>query len=450
MRRSFTWRVFAPIALLIVLLTAGFGALTLRCGGAQSWKTLVPLGLIALALAWGIAWGISHPLRALTRQAQRVARGERTEIIPTARSDEIGQLSRAINALMRKLQTQIDALQSEQGTLRAMLQTMNDGVLIVDEAGRVALINAAAEQLFHLEPGWGTRRSLVEVLRHHQLIALWRTCRESDEEQRLTLELSRQQLFIQSIAAPLGQALPGHILMLFQDLTRVRRLETVRRDFISNISHELRTPLASLKALTETLQSGALEDPPAARRFLEHMETEVDALTHMVTELLELSRIESGQAPLQLRPTSAEALLQTAVERLRVQAERKGLTLTVEVTADLPPVLADAPRLGQVLVNLLHNAIKFTPTGGAIHLSAQQDGNRVVFQVQDNGVGIPADDLPRIFERFYKSDRARASGGTGLGLAIAKHIVEAHGGKIWVKSVEGEGSVFEFGIPREE
>jgi two-component system phosphate regulon sensor histidine kinase PhoR len=259
---------------------------------------------------------------------------------------------------------------------------------------------------------------------------------------------------------------PGGTLLLIQDLTRVRRLEAVRRDFISNVSHELRTPLASLKALTETLQEGALEDPPAARRFLARIEAEVDALTQMATELLELSRIESGQVPLETKTVQPELLLTSAADRMRTQAERANLTLRVEIPPGLPAIRADGPRLEQVLVNLLHNAIKFTPSGEVVAAVNEgppsPDGSgaggerpNVVFSVRDTGIGIPADDLARIFERFYKTDRARAraelnrsaGGGTGLGLSIAKHIVEAHGGEIWAESQEGRGSTFYFSIP---
>lgn len=227
----------------------------------------------------------------------------------------------------------------------------------------------------------------------------------------------------------------------------MKKLETVRQDFISNISHELRTPLASLKALTETLRDGALEDPPAAKRFLEHMEIEVDALSQIVSELLELSRIESGRVPLKLERVIPAALVQSVMERMRMQTERAGLSLTSDVTEGLPLVMVDPPRMEQVLTNLLHNAIKFTPKGGSILISAKQEGSQVVFSVKDTGIGIPTIDLTRIFERFYKTDRARSGGGAGLGLAIARHLVEAHGGKIWVESVEGEGSTFSLTIP---
>ena len=185
-----------------------------------------------------------------------------------------------------------------------------------------------------------------------------------------------------------------------------------------------------------------------AHRFLERMETEVDSLSQMVSELLELARIESGRVPLQMSPVPPSDLIDGAVERLRLQAERSGLNLTIECPEDLPPVLADYTRLEQVIVNLLHNAIKFTPAGGRITVGAESTGEAVRFFVQDSGVGIPAIDLPRIFERFYKADRARSGGGTGLGLAISKHLVEAHGGEIWAESEEGKGSTFSFAIPR--
>ncbi len=199
----------------------------------------------------------------------------------------------------------------------------------------------------------------------------------------------------------------------------------------------------------DTLRDGALEDPPAAQRFLIRMETELDALTQMVQELLELARIESGQVPLRLAPSSVGELVLPVVEHLQPPAERAGLALAVDLPADIPPVLADAERVRQVVTNLAHNAIKFTPPGGQVSVSAAVTPARdeVVIRVRDTGVGIRADDLPRIFERFYKADRARTGGGTGLGLAIARHIVQAHGGRIWVESVEGQGSSFFFSLP---
>jgi two-component system phosphate regulon sensor histidine kinase PhoR len=324
---------------------------------------------------------------------------------------------------------------------------MADGVLITDEAGEVQLVNAAAARILDTTEGQALGRSFGQVVPHHALIELWKACRERGEEQMEAVELGSQGLFLQAIITPFEEAEVEGYLVILQDLTRIRRLETVRRDFISNISHELRTPLAGLKALVDTLRGGAIKDPVATKRFLKRMEAEVDSLTQMVEELLELSRIESRRVPLRLSPTAVAEVVIPPCERLRPQAERAGLDLTVLLPPDLPRILADMERMQQVLTNLVHNAIKFTPPGGSITVEARQVEDEVVISVRDTGVGIPADDLPRIFERFYKADRARSGGGTGLGLAIAKHLVQGHGGRIWAESVEGQGSTFYFTLP---
>jgi two-component system phosphate regulon sensor histidine kinase PhoR len=354
-----------------------------------------------------------------------------------------GPLGPQLHDFILEEQNQITALQAEKSRLAAVFDQMTDGVLITDPSGVIRFANPTATRMFELgEPVGG---NIAEALRQHQLIEAWRHCQEGGEMQVQSVEMPKSRQFLQLIAIP--DLYSGGSLLFIQDLTRVRHLETVRRDFVSNISHELRTPLASLKALTETLQDGALEDPQAARRFLVRIEAEVDALTQMVAELLELSRIESGQVPLDLKPVNPATLLYTALDRMRLQVERAALTLSVVCPPDLPSIRADAPRLEQVLVNLIHNSVKFTPPGGQVILSAQRSEGFIDFSVQDSGVGIPADALPRIFERFYKTDRARSGGGTGLGLSISRHIVEAHGGSIWVESEEGKGSTFFFTMP---
>jgi two-component system phosphate regulon sensor histidine kinase PhoR len=346
-----------------------------------------------------------------------------------------------------QLRNEVETLQSEQSKLTAILQQMTDGLVMVNHLGIVQLINPAAEDMFMVSEGEAVGQSLAISLRQHQIVELWQRTKATGEVQSTTFEVSSRRLYLQGIAVPMHQEQVGNILLLFQNLTRQRYLETVRRDFISNISHELRTPLAALKALTETLQENALDDPPAARLFIQRMETEVDSLSQIVSELLELSRIESGRVPLNLKPTAPAEILGPAVERLRLTAERAGLEITVDCPKDLPLMFADPSRLEQVIVNLLHNAIKFTPNGGQIDVSARLISGAIAFSVRDTGIGIAEDDLPRIFERFFKADRARSSGGTGLGLAISHHIVEAHGGKIWVESIEGKGSTFSFSIP---
>ncbi|MHB0870287.1 MAG: sensor histidine kinase, partial [Chloroflexota bacterium] len=259
-------------------------------------------------------------------------------------------------------------------------------------------------------------------------------------------EVGPSRKFLRIVATPLRRGQEG-ALALLQDLTEIRRMETVRRDFVANVSHELRTPLASLKALVETLEEGASAEPEVARDFLSKMHVEVDGLAQMVTELLELSRIESSRVALSFEPEELEPLVRGAADRLAAQADRASLKLSVQLPADLPRVAANRERIQQVLVNLIHNAIKFTPAGGEIVVGALRRGDQVHIWVADTGVGITPDALPRIFERFYKADRSRSGGGTGLGLAIARHVVEAHGGRIWAESIEGKGSTFTLSLP---
>jgi two-component system phosphate regulon sensor histidine kinase PhoR len=405
------------------------------------------LAAVLLITTLWISWRYISLRRSADNYARAIRRAAEGDLsrrnLPTDIKN-IEQLSSAVHALELTFDQRLAALDAERARLEATLTQMTDGVLIVDAQGRIQMSNPAAEKVFG-EGETLVGKSISIALRHHQLIETWRKCQQSGTVQSDSVELPVTHKFLQLIAIP-DQHASGAILLI-QDLTRIRRLETVRRDFISNISHELRTPLASLKALTETLQDGALEDPNAAHRFLGRIQTEVDALTQMATELLELSRIESGQVPLELKLLPPSHLLHSAADRMKMQAERAGLTLAENCPDDLPLIQADMPRLEQVLVNLIHNAVKFTPPGGEVVLTASLDGRFVRFAVRDTGPGIPADDLPRIFERFYRVDRSRTGGGTGLGLSIARHLVEAHGGRIWAESREGEGSTFYFTIP---
>ena len=403
--------------------------------------------LLAMLLALLIAGRTTRPVRELTRVAERIVAGDlRARLFLTSR-DEVGQLSLTFNRMADYMQAEMDALARERSRLAGVLDNMADGVIFTDREGRVLLINPAAARLLGAAESGDAVLSFAQLVRHHQLIELWKRCRESGREQIDLLQLSHKGLFLQATVTPLRREDGSGFLVILQDLTRLRHLEKVRQDFVSNVSHELLTPLASLKALVDTLRDGILDDPAAAQRFLGRIETEVDALTQMVQELLELSRIESGRVPLRLRPVDVVDVIVPPAERLRPQAVRAGLELTLHVPSGLPFVLADPERVQQVVTNLVHNAIKFTPQGGKVSVSAEQVQDEVVISVRDTGVGIPSEDVPRIFERFYKADRARSGGGTGLGLSIAKHIVQGHGGRIWVESREDQGSTFSFSLP---
>jgi len=402
--------------------------------------------LLVVLLAFAITYQTIQPLRSLTEAVTRLESGKYVESIPGRRLDEIGRLSNAFNRMGSQISTQIKELSTERSKLSAVLSTMTDAILIIDSAGLVELINPAAERIFGISASESLGKSLAEVIRHHVVVELWQKTRATGEQQMVALE-TPSRLVLQAITTPLENDDADRTLLVLQDYTRMRRLETVRRDFISNVSHELRTPLASLKALTETVQESALDDPPAARRFLGRMSVEIDNLTQLVQELLELSKIESGRVPLERALITPKELIQPAADRMRIQAERSGLTLSVYCPDDLPKINVDAGRMEQVLVNLIHNAIKFTKPGGAIQIRGWLQENDVIFAISDTGVGIAEEDLQRIFERFYKADRARSGGGTGLGLSIARHLVESHGGRIWAESEPGKGSTFYISMP---
>lgn len=429
-----------------------------RCVGTAVLSTTLLLLLLTFLLGLLISNRLEQQINQLTALTQRLLSGERDTTLPRQGKGEIEEFSRNYSQLVDQDNEVIAHLREERDQLSRVLVYMADGVIIADHIGRVRQINPAGYRLLGTTAEKAVGHTLAEVLRHHELINLWQRCQQEGVEQMAAIEVG-QNLFLQAVITPFQQKESQAYLVILQDLTTIRRLETVRRDFISNISHELRTPLASLRAVVETLQVGALDDPPAARRFLSRADHEVDTLTQMVEELLELSRIESGRVPIRLSPTAVCDLIQIPVERFKAQAKRDKIKLILNVPEDLPYVFADADRMQQVVNNLVHNALKFTREG-TVTISAflPEDAPKsvkreimnlspsVIFSVEDSGVGITAEDLPRIFERFYKSDRARTrgQGGTGLGLAIARHIVHAHNGRLWAESKEGKGSTFYF------
>jgi two-component system, OmpR family, phosphate regulon sensor histidine kinase PhoR len=406
-----------------------------------------------------------RPVARVARSARDMAAGAAPESVHPVRVDgpaEIRDLSDAVHDLGARLREESEGLAAERHRVNAVMTGMADGMVIVDRQLRVQRINAAAGRLLHVSSEAAMGQTLAAVVRDHELVGVLQAALTDGRPDAADVRLAapaggqgsngrEEPRYVRVTGLPItgGEhaADPAGLLIL-QDVTEVRRTEAIRREFVANVSHELRTPLASLKALAETLEEGALEDPPAAREFLAQMHVEVDSLAQMVQELLDLSKIESGQASLRPGTASAQGLAAEAESRLRMQAERAGVRLTLDAPQDLPRVRADPARVVQVLINLLHNAVKFTPAGGEVVLSARREGPAVRFAVTDTGIGIAPVDLPRIFERFYKADRSRATGGTGLGLAIAKHIVQAHGGQIWASSAgEGQGSSFAFTLP---
>lgn len=403
--------------------------------------------VVAVLLAIWLSRTITKPLVELTRVSKKMAEGELAQKISVASRDEAGELTRSFNLMADRLKEMVKSISTERDKLSAILSNMADGIIITDGEFRITTVNRAAESILRVSGDKVCGSFFIEVVRDHKLYGMLQSCRESGEQQTSLVEFRRGNEFLGVTVTSLPTPTGTNYLMLIQNLTELHRLDGVRRDFVANIAHELHTPLASIKALSETLLEGAIDDSAVAQEFLTKMDAEVDRLTQMVHELRELSRIESGELPLRMEPTDVGVVVEHAADRLRTQAERAGLKLIINVPPDIPPALADSERIEQVLVNLLHNAIKFTSPGGEVTISVRSERNNVLLSVIDTGIGIAADDLPRIFERFYKSDKARSGGGTGLGLAIAKHIVQEHGGRIWAESEEGKGATFTFTLP---
>src|SRR5215207_2830549 len=415
------------------------------------WRDVVLATVTAAALAVIVsvivARKITGPLEDLRRQAGILATGQLDAAVRPDSARELGDVARAFNAMAADLRRLVTAQERSRSRLEATLANLNDGVVITDEAGTVVRLNAAATRMLGTTIEEAVDRSFIVASRDHDLAALLRVALAKDEARTATVEHGRDHRILEASAQPFSGGGERLGLVVLRDVTELRRLERMRREFVANVSHELRTPLASIRAVVETLEAGAANDPAVAGDFLRRIIGEVDHLVGLVDELLDLARLESGRAIVKPEASDPAALLTRAVERLRPQVERASLVLLVEVPSDLPPVRVDRGRIEQVLINLVHNAVKFTPEGGEILASAELADGMLQVSVRDTGIGVTAEELPRIFERFYKSDAARRSPGSGLGLAIAKHIVQAHGGSIWAESTPGAGATVSFTIP---
>lgn len=413
------------------------------------WTIVLTLvSITSIGLAGIIAFKIAKPLRQLTKASQDLVRTSNQNAIPVDQTtDEISQLTRTFNHMALSINEKLAEIESERAKLSTILQEMSDGVIITDRQGTIQLINKAAINLFEVSQAEPIGLTLIEVTRQHQIVELLECCAKNNKTQKVSFEILKTKQFVQAIASPGSDAMPSLFLFIFHDITQERKSELTRRDFISNVSHELRQPLAAIKLLSETLLDGAFDDLPSAKHFLQQIDNEVDSLNNLVNELLELSRAEAGHINLDLRAVNPLDLLKKIQERLHLLAEQDHIDLVIDCPPGLPLIKADKLRLEQVLMNLVHNAIKFSHPGGEILMKAEVGEAELIFSVHDDGIGISEEDLPLVFERFFKADRSRSGVGTGLGLSVARYMVEAHGGKIWAESRHGIGSTFFFTIP---
>ncbi|CAH2032383.1 ATP-binding protein [Trichlorobacter ammonificans] len=409
--------------------------------------TVLLLILAALLLSVVFSNVTSRPLREIADAAARIGVGEKgVRIALAGRSGEIGYLAQVLNDMAGRIEQQVHRISSEQQRLSAILLGMGEGVMVTDKSGALLLVNPAFLRMFGIRDDV-TGRPLVEVCRHPDLLQAFETQRGSGEEMTCELTVPATNLVLLAHWVPLTdeKGLRQGTVAVFHDISDLKRLETMRRDFVANVSHELRTPVAVIKGYAETLLDGALEEAPdQARRFTETIVRHAERLTNLINDILTLSRLEGRDAGTALLPLEIGSVIDKVRQLMEDHAAGKGISLTVACPPSLPRVAGDQGQLEQVLLNLLDNALKYTPSGGRVGITARPDGNRVAIAVTDTGSGIPARDLSRIFERFYRVDEARSreQGGTGLGLAIVKHIVQLHGGEITVQSEPGTGSVF--------
>jgi len=419
------------------------------------WLMVAGLSLIPPIWGYRITLRIAAALAQSTEVVRRVAAGDfsRTLAAWASETSEMFDLEMGINATAVHLQDRLSELSEEKTRLEAILANMAEGVLLLDADKHVVLVNPAAEAMFGIKRADVMGRDHLEITHHFALDQSLDRVIASGEPELVEIKRARpEEQVLEGRIAPAGRALTERtaVLLVMRDITRYRRLEQMRTEFVSNVTHELRTPLTSIGGFAETLLEGALDDPEAARHFVGIIKRESDQLSRLIADLLDLSRIESGKWRMRKEPVHLATLAAETVGRLAPRAQSLGVQLEITIADAIAVLPGDPDRLAQVFINLVDNALKYTPAGGRVTVSAVENDRTVSVSVADTGAGIPKADLPRIFERFYRVDKARSrsTGGTGLGLSIVKHIIEAHGGSIGVVSDTGKGATFSFSLPK--
>jgi two-component system phosphate regulon sensor histidine kinase PhoR len=440
------------LALPLSAVTASYATLhqVMLAGGAV---TL----LVALGIGIFVAGRVTRPVVEMQSIARQMSEGSFLVRAPTRSTDEIGTLGRSLNVMAGRLREKIGDLEQEQAKVTAILDAMVEGVIAVDGQEHILLMNERARMMFALSSARGEGKPFLEVIRNADLHEIFRAVHGGVEpvalRREITLTSPPRILGVNAVRLATGGDRPGAgsgVVMVLHDVTALRQLERVRTEFVANVSHELRTPLTAIQGYLETLLSGALEERENARRFLEIVLRHSERLGRLLNDLTDLSNIELGKVTLRREPVRVDDVVASVVGIIAPRAARSRVTVTAEVPPDLPEVSADRDRLAQVLINLVDNAVKYTPEGGSVTVTARRsDKLGIEVAVADTGIGIPPAELPRITERFYRVDKARSRelGGTGLGLAIVKHLVMAHGGELGIESEQERGTTVRFTLP---
>lgn len=393
---------------------------------------------------------ISRPISNLANQAKRIADGDYSKKLIVTSRDEVGELSNSLNSMSESINERIKEILNNNSKFEAVLLSMFEGVMVLDSTGRIQLMNTALKDMLKIDDNPVGKRP-IEIIRNV-------TVQEISEGALLIKEgvITKEEYFtfpysktILMHASPVCvQNNTKGAVIVFSDLTELKRLETIRKDFVANVSHELRTPISSIKGYAETLLDGAIEDKNNAKDFIKIIHDESDRLASLINDILDLSKIESDAFNLKLNKNNLYELADGAINKLRKDSKGKSIEIKNNIEKELN-ILSDHNLITQVFLNLISNAIKYSHNNSIINISSIKNENTVKIEIEDSGIGIPQKDLQRIFERFYRVDKARSKdlGGTGLGLSIVKHIIHAHGGEIYVRSVEGQGSTFGFNLP---
>ncbi len=413
---------------------------------------LVVLFIISVAISYRIALGLTRPLEQITKVAKQITNMDYQARVDVVKKDEIGELAQAINTMADSLQVQMERIKHNESQLQTVLAHMLNGIVMIGDKGKVVLMNRRAEEVLGLPASDLVGRHYTEAKQQYELSQMIQESLKSKEpiREEVTFYYPEERL-VELTLVPIsdGEHEHGGVLLVLQDVSAIRRLERMRSEFVANVSHELKTPIAAVKGFAETLLGGAVKDEETARSFLQIIFDESDRLNRLIGDILELSKIESRRVPLMFSPVELDSFVGKTFTLLESEAAIRGIELCSKIENGLF-VEADEDRLRQIVMNLLSNGINYTPDGGKVTLSIQAiSDDYITIQISDTGIGIPKKDLPRIFERFYRVDKARSrsSGGTGLGLSIVKHLVELHKGTITVTSTTGVGTTFTITLP---
>ena len=406
--------------------------------------------ILAVIISFIISLFISKPAREMSLAAKAVASGDFSKRISISTKDEIGDLAKSFNFMSSQIKARIEEVTTSKSRLEAVLLSMFEGVMVVDIKGTILLMNQTLKDFLLVKEDPVDKKPL-EVIRNIEIQEIADNglrLKQGVESREISVFLPEEKILLLHATPIIRDGKPEGTVLVFHDITELRHLEKIRREFVANVSHELRTPVSSIKGYAETLLEGAMNDKENAMDFLKIIHSDSERLARLIDDLLDLSKIESGKLKSTLKPCAVEPIIKRVVSNLNKQAKDKSIRIQIDISKDISCILADEARIAQVLLNLIDNAVKYTQEGGKVTISAKEKDEFVQVDITDTGIGIPDQDIPRLFERFYRVDKARSRelGGTGLGLSIVKHIVHAHNGEVFVQSVLGQGSTFSFTI----